>query len=116
MQETLRTRRVAELIRQEVASIIRDSIHDHRVKDVVITAVKVSVDLDVAKVYWTTYNDDAVNAIQAGLESSSGFIRKGILKSVRMKKVPKLEFVIDDSKQEADKIDSLINLIEKENH
>lgn len=116
MQETLRTKRVAELIRKEISGIIRDSIHDHRVKDVVITAVKVSVDLDLAKIYWTTYNDDARYTIQTGLECSAGFIRKEILKSVHLKKVPKLEFIIDDSRQEADKIDNLINLIEKESH
>lgn len=116
MQETLRTKRVSELIRQEVARVIRDSVHDPKVKDVVITMVKVSVDLDLAKIYWTTYNTDAVKGIQSGLERSAGFIRKEILKSVRMKKVPKLEFVIDDSKHQADKIDSLLSLIEKEDH
>ena len=116
MQETLRTKRVSELIRQEVARVIRDSVHDSKVKDVVITMVKVSVDLDLAKIYWTTYNTDAVKGIQGGLERSAGFIRKEILKSVRMKKVPKLEFVIDDSKHQADKIDSLLSLIEKEDH
>lgn len=116
MQETLRTKRVAELIRQEVSSVIRDSVHDPKVKDVVITAVKVSIDLDLAKIYWTTYNNDAVKGIQAGLERSAGFIRKEILKSVHLKKVPKLEFVVDDSRQEADKIDNLLSLIEKDNH
>lgn len=116
MQETLRTKRVAELIRQEVANVIRDSVHDPKVKDVVITAVKVSVDLDLARIYWTTYNNEAVKGIQAGLERSAGFIRKEILKSVRLKKVPKLEFVIDDSRQEADRIDNLLSLIEKEDH
>lgn len=116
MQETLRTKRVAELIRQEVANVIRDSVHDPKVKDVVITAVKVSVDLDLARIYWTTYNNEAFKGIQAGLERSAGFIRKEILKSVRLKKVPKLEFVIDDSRQEADRIDNLLNMIEKEDH
>ncbi|MDE7033595.1 MAG: ribosome-binding factor A, partial [Mucispirillum sp.] len=68
MQETLRTKRVAELIRQEVSNVIRDSVHDPKVKDVVITVVKVSVDLDLARIYWTTYNTDNVKGIQAGLE------------------------------------------------
>ena len=57
MQETLRTKRFAELIRQEVSNVIRDSVHDPKVKDVVITAVKVNVDLDLARIYWTTYNN-----------------------------------------------------------
>ncbi len=116
MQETLRTKRVAELLRQEVSRVIRDSVNDPKVKDVVITTVKVSVDFDIARIYWTTYNNDAVKSIQTGLERSAGFIRKEILKSVRMKKVPKLEFLVDDSKYEADKIDNLLSLIEKEDH
>lgn len=116
MQETFRTKRVSELIRQEVSCVIRDRVHDPKVKDVVITAVKVSIDLDLAKIYWTTYNNDAVKGIQAGLERSAGFIRKEILKSVHLKKVPKLEFVVDDSRQEADRIDNLLSLIEKDNH
>lgn len=114
MQETLRTRRVAELIRQEVSRVIRDSVHDPKVKDVVITAVRVSKDLDIARIYFTTYISGSEQAIKKGLERASGFIHKEIKQAVRMKKVPRLEFVIDDSRQEAEKIDNLLTLIEKE--
>ncbi len=114
MNETLRTKRVSELIRHEVSNTIRDSVHDPKVKDVVITSVKVSVDLDMARIYWTTYNNEGINAIQAGLERASGFIRKEILKSVRIKKVPKLEFIIDDTREKTDKLDNLFDLLKKE--
>ena len=113
MQETLRTRKVAELIRQEVSRIIRDHVHDPKVKDVVITEVKVTRDLDLARIFFTSYVTGSENKIKTGLDRSSGFIHKELVKSIRMKKVPKLEFVIDNSKEEASRIDSLLNLIEK---
>lgn len=112
MQETLRTRRVAELIRHEVAGIIRDYVHDPKVKDVVITGVKVTKDLDTARIFFTTYIEGAEKSIKTGLDRSAGFIRKELIKTLRMKKVPKLEFVIDDSRVEAGKIDSLLSLLE----
>lgn len=114
MQETLRTRRVAELIRQEVSRVIREEVHDPKVKDVVITAVRVSRDLDLARIYFTTYISGSEQNIKKGLDRASGFIHKEIKQVLRMKKVPKLEFVIDDSKEEAEKIDSLLTMIDKE--
>lgn len=113
MQETLRTRKVAELIRQEVSRIIRDQVNDPKVKNVVITAVKVTRDLDLARIFFTTYIEGSEVKIKAGLDRSSGFIHKELVRSIRMKKVPRLEFVIDNSKEEATKIDSLLSLIEK---
>lgn len=115
MNETLRTKRVAELMRQEISKIIMGSVHDPKVKDVVITSVRVTKDLDIARIYFTTYLKDAENGVKAGLERSSGFIRKELLKSLRIKKIPKLEFVVDDSRYEADKIDSLLHLLERDN-
>lgn len=114
MEETLRTRRVAELVRQEVAAIISEHVHDPKVKDVVITAVKVTKDLETARVFFTSYDKKSVTAIKSGLERSAGFIRKELTKSVRLKKVPKLEFVVDASNEEADKIDALLGLLHKE--
>lgn len=114
MEETLRTRRVAELIRQETAAIITNSVHDPKVKDVVITSVRVTRDLDLARIFFTTYGDNNPSVIKAGLERSSGFIRKELMKAVSLKKVPRLEFVIDDIGGEATKIDALINLLHKD--
>lgn len=114
MEETLRTRRVAELIRQEVAAIISNSVHDPKVKDVVITAVRVSKDLEIGRIFFTTFGDNNPLVIKAGLERSAGFIRKELMRIIRLKKVPKLEFVIDGTSEEAVKIDALINLLNKD--
>ncbi len=108
MQESLRTRRVAELLRKEISAIIMNHVHDPKVHDVVITGVNVTKDLDIARVYFTSYDKEALVTIKDGLERSNGFIRRELIKSLRMRKVPKLEFVVDNTGEEALKIDALI--------
>lgn len=108
MQESLRTRRVAELLRKEISGILLNHVHDPKVHDVVITGIKVTRDMDLARVYFTSYDRDGLEAIKDGLERSNGFIRRELIKSLHMKKVPRLEFIIDDTGEEADRIDALI--------
>lgn len=115
MEETLRTRRVAELIRQEVSAIIRNEVHDPKVSEVVITAVKVTKDLDLARIFFTSYDKSELQVIKSGLERSSGFIRRQLMQSVRLKKIPRLEFVVDSTNDEADKIDALLGMLNKGN-
>lgn len=109
MQESLRTRKVAELLRKEVSGIILNQVHDPKVRDVVITEIKVTKDLDTARIYFTSYNTDNIKAIKSGLDRSSGFIRRELIKSLHMKKIPRLEFIIDEVNEEAKKIDNLLN-------
>lgn len=115
MEETLRTRRVAELIRQEVSAIIRNEVHDPKVSEVVITAVKVTKDLDLARIFFTSYDKSELQIIKSGLERSSGFIRRQLMQSVRLKKIPRLEFLVDSTNDEADKIDALLGMLDKGN-
>ena len=109
MQESLRTRRVAELLRKEISEIIINYVHDPKVHDVVITEIKVTKDLDLARVYFTSYDKNSIDAIKKGLDRSNGFIRRELIKALHMKKIPKLEFIIDDIGEEAKKIDILLD-------
>ena len=109
MQESLRTRRVAELLRKEISGILTNLVHDPKVHDVVITEIKVTKDMDLARVYFTSYDKASIEAIKKGLERSNGFIRRELIKSLHIKKVPKLEFIIDDIGEEAKKIDILLD-------
>ncbi|MBQ3033139.1 MAG: 30S ribosome-binding factor RbfA [Deferribacterales bacterium] len=113
MQESLRTRRVAELLRKEISSIITNHVHDPKVHDVVITEIRVTKDMDLARVYFTSYHKEGIENIKKGLERSNGFIRRELIKTLHMKKVPRLEFIIDDIGDEAKKIDVLLEKLGK---
>lgn len=112
MQQSVRSRRVAEVIKKEVLNIITSSVHDPKVKDVIITSTQVSTDLEIAKIYFTTYDQSRLEGIKLGLDRASSFIRKELFRSIHLKKLPKLEFIIDSTQDEARRIDELLKKIE----
>ena len=53
-----RAARIAALIQRVIASNMESTLHDKRLKNVTITDVKVTNDLQLAKIYWTTLSRD----------------------------------------------------------
>ena len=105
-----RALRVAEQVRRELVVIIRDSVHDPRVKDFSITEVVVSKDLSTAKVYFTPYaQNNEVEALQQGLDSCSPFLRKELGKILHLRIIPSLSFHYDDILDRSARLDDLLS-------
>ena len=114
MSDTIRTRRVAELIKHELYLIISREINDPRVHDVVITDVRITKDLSIAHVYFSSYDKESLKEIEIGLEKSKNFIRKKLFSSVHLKKIPQIIFERDNLPDGAQKLDTLLKQIENE--
>jgi ribosome-binding factor A len=81
---------------------VRDAIYT-------ITGVDVSSDLASAKVFVTVQGDEETfSLVMEGLQRASGFLRKELGSELRLRRIPRLEFVADESFDEADKIDRLL--------
>lgn len=91
-----RSRRVAEQIRQELADILWREIHDPRIKGVTLNAVEVSHDLEHAKIWFTALNADHKEMTKA-LQHTVGFLRRELAHRMRLRMVPSLTFVYDES-------------------
>ncbi|MEO0123441.1 MAG: 30S ribosome-binding factor RbfA [candidate division WOR-3 bacterium] len=109
----MRSDRVASLIAREISLIISQEIRDPRLGMVTITKVTVSSDLKDAKVYFTTMGN-STNDLHI-LEGAKGFIRSTLAHRIRIKFIPDLKFMIDDSQQYGEKIDKLLEEIDKGN-
>jgi ribosome-binding factor A len=103
-----RSRRVADQIRQELASILLREMKDPRVVGVTFTAVEVTSDLEHAKVWFTTYTGEPETARQ-GLAKASGFLRSELAQRMKMRTVPKLNFVYDASVERGAHLSRLID-------
>ena len=101
--------RVAEDIKREIVALIRE-LKDPRVKDKMLTVVRVEVsqDLSYAKVL-----DDAKQAVK-GLESATGLIRHEVGKRLRLRKAPELKFAADDSVEHGMEIFRKIEALKKD--
>lgn len=110
--------RVGERIREELMQLIlRGAVHDPAVSDVVVSAVKVTDDLGLARVYVRTLNpqDAAGQArVVAGLERAAGFLRREVGKSLAIRLHPELRFAWDESIDHAISIERLFDEIRSE--
>ena len=107
-REFLRSDRMAEQLRRELAEIVRDEIDDPRLGFMSFTEVRMSRDLSHAVVYCSVFNAEQQNESIEILNRATGFIRKEIARRIRARIVPTLKFVVDDSVTRGVAMDDLI--------
>ena len=110
MPQGSRPDRVADQIRSELAMTLARELHDPGIGFVTITRVQASPDLQHARVYYTALGDDQARQNSArALRRAIPFLRRQIGSRLRLKRVPELEFVYDQSIAGQDRIEQLLN-------
>ena len=93
-----------------LAELLRFEVKDPRVQNVSLTAVDLSRDLSVARVYFSLLEPDAdADKALAGLERATGFLRSKLGRAIKARHVPELRFAHDDSAAEAVRLSELID-------
>lgn len=104
-----RTDRIAEMMQRKLAQIIQQEVKDPRLPAfITISAVKVAADLGHAKVYFTVFNDD-VEQTAAILNAAASYLRSALARSVKLRTVPQLHFVYDESVEYGRRLTRLID-------
>ncbi len=106
-KEFSRSHRVAEQMRRELADLLQFEVKDPRIGMVTVTEVEVTGDMAHAKIFYSAAK--ASDAVQKGLEKSSGFLRTQLAKRMLLRTVPQLHFVYDASIDNGMKMAQLIN-------
>jgi ribosome-binding factor A len=107
--------RLAELLKAEISNILVAKVNDHRIGFVTITDIVVSEDLSFAKVFFSTFgSEEEKKKSLKGLISCIPFIRGLLAERIKMRIVPNLRFVLDDSIEKASNRIALINQLAKE--
>ncbi|WP_317450891.1 30S ribosome-binding factor RbfA [Alkalibacillus aidingensis] len=111
----LRANRIGEQMKKELGDILSRKIKDPRVGFVTVTDVRVSGDLQQAKVFISIFGDDQQQEdTLVGLAKSKGFIRSEIGKRIRLRKTPEISFEIDESIQYGNKIERILGDLNKD--
>jgi len=103
-----RSRRVAEQLRHELADILWREIQDPRIKGMTLTAVEMTSDLEHAKVWFTLLTGETPEVIK-GLQSATGFLRRELGRRMRLRLVPSLDFIYDQSVERGAHLSQLID-------
>ncbi|GMR12388.1 MAG: 30S ribosome-binding factor RbfA [Gemmatimonadota bacterium] len=107
-----RIERLNEQFKREITSILRDHVRDPRIGRLTVTGVDVTSDLWVARVHLRLFGDDADRReALAGLEAAAPFIRRALASSLRIRRVPELRFVEDQTQEQASRIEEILRSV-----
>ncbi len=107
--------RVGEQIRQELSQLLLSDVHDPGIGLITLTRVKVSPDLQVARVYYTLMGDDRARVeTKRALERATPFLRRQIGSRIRLRRVPELQFHFDESVEAQDRLERILLELEAE--
>ena len=99
-REFTRAERVSDAVQQELAVLIREGVRDPRVGMVSVTDVDVSRDLAYAKIHVTFLGErtqEEIDEAMSALNGASGYLRKLLASSIKLRITPKLTFLFDES-------------------
>jgi len=109
MAQGSRPERVGEQIRQTLSGMLLHDVHDPGIGLITLTRVKVSPDLQVARVYYTVIGDEKSRRETArALERAKPFLRRQIAREVQLRRVPELHFQFDESIETQDRIEKIL--------
>jgi ribosome-binding factor A len=112
MPQGSRPDRIGDQIRAEVAELLSRELQDPGLGFVTITRVHVTADLQIARIYYTTMGDDRARRRTAeALQRARPFIRRSIGSRLRLRRVPEIEFNFDESIEQHERLERLIQEI-----
>ncbi|TAK19450.1 MAG: 30S ribosome-binding factor RbfA [Acidobacteria bacterium] len=122
MAQGNRPDRVAEEIRHVLSETLAREVKDPGIGFLTITAVKISPDLQVARVSYTTLGPTATPeetakqraATKAALERVKPFLRRQIGQKMRLRRVPELSFHFDEGIAHQARVEEILIEIQKE--
>ena len=110
--QSKRSDKVSDLLKKEISLIISSEIKDPRLRNINITAVKVSDDIGIATVFYTVIGE-SIQKTQSNIDSKileklSGMIRSNLAKKIKIRRIPKIKFRFDESIEYSENIEQLL--------
>jgi ribosome-binding factor A len=107
-----RTARLGEQIRQDLTELLARDVRDPGIGFLTVTRVRVTDDLQQARVFYTTLEEgaDAKKTARA-LERVTPFLRRALAERLRLRRVPELTFAVDVSIGHQARVEELLEQI-----
>ena len=108
--ESTRQEKIARLIQKELSEIFRQQTAKMGNVLVSVSAVRVSPDLSIARVYLSIFPSEKADEILKNINASAKTVRYELAQRVRyqLRKTPELSFFVDDSLDYIEHIDELL--------
>jgi ribosome-binding factor A len=107
--------RISEEVRREVDAIIREQLHDPRIKGTFsITRADVTRDLRYAKIFVSILEEADRVSFMAALKNAAGFVRHELGKRMIIRYAPEILFTLDQNIEYGVHIATLLKQVQSE--
>lgn len=99
-KEYSRTDRIGDQMQRELAQLIQREVKDPRLGLITVTAVSVARDLAHARIFVTVMGKNTAEETSQSIEilnNASGYLRSLLAKSMKLRVIPQLNFLYDES-------------------
>jgi ribosome-binding factor A len=104
-----RSPRLNEQLKREISAILTQKVRDPRVGNLLVTDVRVTQDMWMARVFIRTLDSDReMNEVLKGLEAAAPFVRKELSKILQIRRIPELRFQHDTTLDSASRIEDVL--------
>lgn len=117
--ETKRQLQVAEMVKRHFSMVMMEEgayIYGSGIM-VTVTAVKMTPDLSMAKIYLSVFNTDNKQAVMLQLQEELSRLHQGLAVRLRkhLRRMPEISLFLDDTLDEMYRIDSMFDQLYKDN-
>ena len=110
--KSVRIERINSELQKAISHIIDNELRDPQINAIIsVSEVETTPDLSYARVYITSIGNTPKEEVLNRIKGAAGFIRGKLSKAVKLRITPRLEFLIDSSKEYATKIDDILSKI-----
>lgn len=107
-----RQERAAHDLHSRIAWIVKQRVQDPRLRSVTVTGVRPSADLSFVRVFFCS--SEAAEDVLPALERAKPFIRRCLAEGLSQRRVPELDFRMDESLDIAARIDDILTEVRRD--
>lgn len=109
VEESQRQKKIGSVLQRDLVEVLQGAATQGGMRGIIISVskVKVTVDLSIAKVYLSIFPTSKGKELLNGIKSNAPLIRHELAQRTKnqLRRMPNLEFFIDDSLEYIEKID-----------
>lgn len=109
MEESHRQKKIAGILQEDLVDVLQGAATKGGMRGIIISVSKVNVtaDLSIAKVYLSIFPNKEAPELLVGIRSNTPLIRHELAQRTKhqLRRMPNLEFFIDDSLEYIERID-----------
>jgi ribosome-binding factor A len=108
--------RINKQLQREISLLLEQRIKNDGAKNAIITGVDCARDLETARVYFTTLDPAIRPEVLVELQNVKGALRTMLGHGLKLRHVPALEFLVDQSQEYGRHIDDVLRRLGLDSH